>query len=116
MTKAYQEKVRELIGKKIFHIEWKKKNPKTGVFDVPRKGEFRLGVQKWKEKDGTKKKLAGGKRTTNPDQYLIAFDLAKRGFRNIKYDTINSIKADGEEYFISTIKFEDLLKALGIGR
>ena len=89
--KTVPETIQGLIGNSgIFHIEWLKKdtkkylenyklNPDYDKHTILRKGNFRLGVVK---------NLVGKKRTTKPSDYMIAYDMAKQGYRNIFYNSI----------------------------
>ena len=86
------ESIQSICGTQgIFHIRWKKKDNRKFITDkfgntvinkdygknkILRVGNFRLGVTK-----NTK----GGKRTTDPNQYLIAYDMTKKEHRNIFY-------------------------------
>lgn len=47
---------------------------------------------------GVKKFLAGGTRTTDPEQYLIVYDLKNEGYRAVNRNTIISVKLDGVVY------------------
>ena len=49
-----------------------------------REGTFDLKDRKtWKQTDGTMYQRKGKKRTTNPDEYILAHDLTKKQPRNI---------------------------------
>ena len=49
-----------------------------------RKGNFDLKDRNtWKQTDGTMYQRKGKKRTTNPDEYILAHDLDKKAPRNI---------------------------------
>jgi hypothetical protein len=108
------ESIQNIVGTQgIFHIRWKKKdnrkyiikkysdgsesqiwNPDYGKHKILRVGNFRLGVTK-----NTK----GGKRTTNPNEYLIAYDMTKKEFRNIFYNSIQKIVANKKTYFVKVV-------------
>lgn len=47
---------------------------------------------------GVTKHLKGGECTLNREQYIIAFDMAKKAYRAINRDTIVSVSAMGENY------------------
>ena len=47
---------------------------------------------------GVKKHLKGGQCTLDKEQYIIAYDMEKGGYRSINRDTIVSCKLDGVEY------------------
>ena len=113
------ESIQSIVGNKgIFHIRWKKKdkrmyiikkysdgsesqilNPDYGKNTILRVGNFRLGVTK-----NTK----GGKRTTNPNEYLIAYDMTKKEFRNIFYNSIQKIVANKKTYFVKVIDTKNI--------
>ena len=104
------ESIQNIVGNQgIFHIRWKKKDNRKFITDkfgntvinkdygknkILRVGNFRLGVTK-----NTK----GGKRTTDPNDYLIAYDMTKKEFRNIFYNSIQKIVANKKTYFVNVI-------------
>ena len=104
------ESIKDIVGTQgIFHIRWKKKdsrkfidnengyptpNPDYDKHTILRVGNFRLGVTK-----NTK----GGKRTTDPNDYLIAYDMTKKEHRNIFYNSIQKIVANKKTYFVQVI-------------
>ena len=104
------ESIQDICGTQgIFHIRWKKKDNRKFITDkfgntvinkdygknkILRVGNFRLGVTK-----NTK----GGKRTTDPNQYLIAYDMTKKEHRNIFYNSIQKIVANKKTYFVKVI-------------
>ena len=112
--KTVPQAIQELIGNKgIFHIEWLKKdkrryvektyddksvstilNPNFNKNTILRTGNFRLGVVK---------NLVGKKRTTNPSDYMIAYDMSKQGYRNIFYNEIKKIVANKKTYYVKVI-------------
>ena len=107
LEKTVPEAIQELIGTGgIFHIRWKKKdrrefldkphriNPDYDKHTILRTGNFRLGVVKG---------LKGGKRTTDKSDYLVAYDMSKKGYRNIYYNTIEKIVANKKTYFVRVI-------------
>ena len=61
-----------------FRAGFVKKNGeyRTGKFDL-------LNRKTWKQTDGTMYKRKGKKRTTNPEQFILAHDLDKKAPRNI---------------------------------
>ena len=102
----------------IFHIRWNKKdrrlyitqkysdgsesqilNPNYGKYTIPRTGNFRLGVVK---------NLKGGKRTTDPNEFLIAYDMSKKEYRNIYYNTIQKIVANKKSYFVKVVDTKNI--------
>ena len=107
LEKTVPEAIQELIGTGgIFHIRWKKKdrrqfldkphriNPDYDKHTILRDGNFRLAVVKG---------LKGGKRTTDKSDYLVAYDMSKKGYRNIYYNTIEKIVANKKTYFVKVI-------------
>ena len=106
IEKTIPEAIQELVGNSgIFHIKWNKKDTKKfledgtrnynyGKHTIKREGNFRLGV---------KKHLVGKKRTTKPSDYMIAFDMSKQGYRNIFYNSIEQIKANGITYYVKIV-------------
>ena len=113
------ESIQNIVGTQgIFHIRWKKKdkrmyiikkysdgsesqilNPDYGKHKILRVGNFRLGVTK-----NTK----GGKRTTNPNEYLIAYDMTKKEFRNIFYNSIQKIVGNKKTYFVKVVDTKNI--------
>jgi hypothetical protein len=109
------ESIQNIVGNQgIFHIRWKKKDNRKWITDkygrdiinkdygkhsILRVGNFRLGVTK-----NTK----GGKRTTNPNEYLIAYDMTKKQHRNIFYNSIQKIVANKKTYFVKVIDTKNI--------
>tara|TARA_R110002012_G_scaffold93099_1_gene225773 strand:+ start:276 stop:674 length:399 start_codon:yes stop_codon:yes gene_type:complete len=98
----------------IFHIRWNKKdrrqfitdefgssviNPNYDKYTITRTGNFRLGVVK---------NLKGGKRTTDPNEFLIAYDMSKKEYRNIYYNTIQKIVANKKKYYVKVIDTKNI--------
>ena len=105
IEKSIPETIQELVGNSgIFHIKWNKKdtrkyldyklNPNYNKHTIKREGNFRLGVKKY---------LVGKNRTTKPSDYMIAFDMSKQGYRNIFYNSIEQIKANGIIYYVKIV-------------
>jgi len=109
------ETINSIVGTKgIFHIRWKKKdkrqfidnefghptvNPDYNKYTILRTGNFRLGVTK---------DLKGGKRNTDPNEFLIAFDMSKKQYRNIYYNTIKKIVANKKTYFVKVVDTKNI--------
>ena len=109
------ESIQSICGTQgIFHIRWKKKDNRKFITDkfgntvinkdygknkILRVGNFRLGVTK-----NTK----GGKRTTDPNDYLIAYDMTKKEHRNIFYNSIQKIVANKKTYFVKVIDTKNI--------
>ena len=66
-----------------FRAGFVKKNGeyRTGKFDL-------LNRKTWKQTDGTMYKRKGKKRTTNPEQFILAHDLDKKAPRNISVKSL----------------------------
>jgi hypothetical protein len=47
---------------------------------------------------GVTKHLKGGESTLDGSKYLTVFDMAKKGYRAINRDTIQSVRLSGEEF------------------
>ena len=107
LEKSVSQSIQELIGTSgIFHIKWKKKdrrkfldkphrtNPDYDKHTILRTGNFRLGVVK---------NIKGKKRTTSPSDYMIAFDMSKRQYRNIYYNTIEKITVNKQTFHVKVI-------------
>mgnify|MGYP003625698583 FL=1 len=43
------------------------------------------------------------KRNTSPEDYMIAFDMGKKGYRNIYYNTIEKITVNKQTFTIKVI-------------
>ena len=109
------ESIKDVCGTQgIFHIRWKKKdnrkfitdkyghpilNPDYGKHTILRVGNFRLGVTK-----NTK----GGKQNTDPNEYLVAYDMTKKEHRNIFYNSIQKIVANKKTYFVKVIDTKNI--------
>ena len=109
------ETIKDVCGTQgIFHIRWKKKdsrkfidnefghpivNPDYGKNTILRVGNFRLGVTK-----NTK----GGKQNTDPNEYLVAYDMTKKEHRNIFYNTIQKIVVNKKTYFVKVIDTKNI--------
>ena len=100
------EEIHNICGLQgIFYIEFLKKdkakylddgtkNPNYNKNTIKRTGNFRLGVTKH---------LKGKKRTTDKEQYMIAFDMKKQAYSNIFYNDIKLIRVNKQEYKIKVI-------------
>ena len=109
------ESIQSICGTQgIFHIRWKKKDNRKFITDkhghtvinkdygkhkILRVGNFRLGVTK-----NTK----GGKQNTDPNEYLVAYDMTKKEFRNIFYNSIQKIVANKKTYFVKVIDTKNI--------
>ena len=109
------ESIKDVCGTQgIFHIRWKKKdnrkfidnefgypmlNPDYGKHTILRVGNFRLGVTKYTK---------GGKQNTDPNEYLVAYDMTKKEHRNIFYNSIQKIVANKKTYFVKVIDTKNI--------
>jgi hypothetical protein len=83
--KTEVKQLRELVGNKIFAVEFTKKDGSL------RKMVCRLGV---------KKHLRGGELSYNPEDfnYLVVFDLQSEEYRTINVNTLKSFTFEGVKY------------------
>ena len=79
------ETVKTLLGDKFFSVKFVKKNGDLRTM------KCRLGV---------KKHLNGGQLKHNPNElnHMIVFDMVKKGYRTINFDTIKQLKFKGNVY------------------
>ena len=70
-------------------------------------GEYRVGKfdllnrSTWKQTDGTMYKRKGKKRTTDPDEYILAHDLDKKAPRNISVKRLKWFSVGKKVYKIN---------------
>lgn len=85
MKKINYEQLKKMVGKKIFTVKFTKKDGTKRIMNC------RLGV---------KKHLKGGKLGYNPSElnYLIVYDLVKKGYRTINVNTLEEISFNGKLY------------------
>jgi hypothetical protein len=83
--KTEVKQFKELVGNKIFSVEFTKKDGSL------RKMVCRLGV---------KKHLRGGELSYNPEDfnYLVVFDLQSEEYRTINVNTLKSFTFEGVKY------------------
>ena len=74
-----------------------------------REGTFDLKDRKtgFKKLDGTMYKFKGKKRTTDPDEYILAFDLKKKQPRNISVSTLQWFSVGKKVYNIDRVDVND---------
>ena len=73
-----------------------------------REGTFDLKDRKtWKQTDGTMYQRKGKKRTTNPDEYILAHDLDKKQPRNISVSTLQWFSVGKKVYNINRVNIDD---------
>ena len=76
-------------------------------------GEYRVGKfdllnrSTWKQTDGTMYKRKGKKRTTNPDEYILAHDLDKKAPRNISVKRLKWFSVGKKVYEINHLELSD---------
>ena len=76
-------------------------------------GEYRVGKfdllnrSTWKQTDGTMYKRKGKKRTTNPDEYILAHDLEKKAPRNISVKRLKWFSVGKKVYKINRLEVND---------
>ena len=73
-----------------------------------REGTFDLKDRKtWKQTDGTMYKRKGKKRTTKPDEYILAHDLDKQRPTNISVERLLWFSVGKKVYKINRLKISD---------
>ena len=75
----------------------KDKSKRVGKFDLI----YRV---RWKQSDGSMYKRKGKGRTTDEDEYLLAFDLDKKAPRNISYARMKWLNVGKKFYKIKHLK------------
>ena len=76
-------------------------------------GEYRVGKfdllnrSTWKQTDGTMYKRKGKKRTTDPDEYILAHDLDKKAPRNISVKRLKWFSVGKKVYKINRLEVND---------
>ena len=76
-------------------------------------GEYRVGKfdllnrSTWKQSDGTMYKRKGKKRTTDPDEYILAHDLDKKAPRNISVKRLKWFSVGKKVYKINRLEVND---------
>ena len=85
-----------------FRAGFVKKNGeyRTGKFDL-------LNRKTWKQTDGTMYKRKGKKRTTDPDEYILAHDLEKKAPRNISVKRLKWFSVGKKVYEINRLEVND---------
>ena len=73
-----------------------------------REGTFDLKNRKtWKQTDGTMYKRKGKKRTTDPDEYILAHDLALKQPRNISVATLQWFSVGKKVYQLGRVELDN---------
>ena len=87
---------------KKFRAGFEKKNGeyRVGKFDL-------LNRSTWKQSDGTMYKRKGKKRTTDPDEYILAHDLDKKAPRNISVKRLKWFSVGKKVYEINHLELSD---------
>ena len=76
-------------------------------------GEYRVGKfdllnrSTWKQTDGTMYKRKGKKRTTDPDEYILAHDLTKKQPRNISVARLQWFSVGKKVYELGRIELDN---------
>ena len=76
-------------------------------------GEYRVGKfdllnrSTWKQTDGTMYQRKGKKRTTDPDEYILAHDLDKKAPRNISVKRLKWFSVGKKVYKINRLEVND---------
>ena len=76
-------------------------------------GEYRVGKfdllnrKTWKQTDGTMYKRKGKKRTTDPDEYILAHDLDKKAPRNISVKRLKWFSVGKKVYKINRLEINN---------
>ena len=76
-------------------------------------GEYRVGKfdvlnrSTWKQIHGTMYKRKGKKRTTDPDEYILAHDLDKKAPRNISVKRLKWFSVGKKVYKINRLEVDD---------
>ena len=85
-----------------FRAGFEKKNGeyRVGKFDL-------LNRKTWKQSDGTMYKRKGKKRTTDPDEYILAHDLDKKAPRNISVKRLKWFSVGKKVYKINRLEIND---------
>ena len=73
---------------------------RTGKFDL-------LNRSTWKQTDGTMYKRKGKKRTTDPDEYILAHDLEKKAPRNISVKRLKWFSVGKKVYKINRLEVNE---------
>ena len=82
-----------------FRVGFIKKPKNKYVQGEKRVGKFDLLYRvRWKQSDGSMYKRKGETRTTDEDEYLLAFDLDKKAPRNISYARMKWLNV-GKKYY-----------------
>ena len=80
----------------------------TKVNGEYRGGKFELlNRSTWKQSDGTMYKRKGKKRTTAPDEYILAHDLDKKAPRNISVKRLKWFSVGKKVYKINRLEVND---------
>ena len=73
-----------------------------------REGTFDLKNRKtWKQTDGTMYKRKGKKRTTDPDEYILAHDLTKKQPRNISVARLQWFSVGKKLYELDRVELDN---------
>ena len=101
---------KNLIGRKRFVCAWTKNNGdfRTGTFDLRKR-------KKWTTAEGVDKSITKKKKKRQIaewvfDTYCVAFDLEKKDYRRITYNTIQYLEVGKIKYLVDVKVSDDLKK------
>ena len=101
-----------MIGREKFICAWTKNNGdfRTGSFDLKKR-------KRWTTAEGVKKKVSKGKPKRQIaewvfDTYCIVFDLDKKDYRRITYNTIQYLEVGKVKYLVDVKVSDDLTRAM----
>ena len=82
---------------------------RVGKFDL-------LNRSTWKQSDGTMYKRKGKKRTTDPDEYILAHDLDKKAPRNISVKRLKWFSVGKKVYKINHLAEDSNVRIFEFGK
>jgi len=101
-----------MIGREKFICAWTKNNGdfRTGSFDLKKR-------ERWTTAEGVKKKVSKGKPKRQIaewvfDTYCVVFDIDKKDYRRITYNTIQYLEVGKVKYLVDVKVSDDLTRAM----